>query len=227
MDIVTYGKSYPVEHNTWPHLLIAGRTGTNGLGEMSHFNGRLADHMTGLTEDDRSYFYFSPENYMHFTADVRLNSFNRGNPINGISALQYLLFFEVYCDTACGGSRVSYWYGFNLFDDRGICIESDQGDVRPDEKTGRLTVLLPSRAIYTNGMIYRGENNFAIGEWKHIDIDISARVNELVAQINQHGYPNVTASDLRYGGFNIGYEVHGEYWVSMSFKNLKLTSTKR
>ena len=37
----------------------------------------------------------------------------------------------------------------------------------------------------------------------------------------------INQSDLRFGGFNIGYEIHGEYNISMSFKNLSLTSTKK
>ena len=226
LDIVTYGKSYSPYGNTWPHLLITGRTGTNGLGVLDYFNARLNDGITGLTSADRSHFYFTNDNKINLSLDVKLNSYNKGNPINGVQAFQYLLFLEVYCDTACGNKQASYWFGFNLFDDRGVCYEPNQGDVRVDEKTKWLTVLLPSKGIYTNGTIYNG-GNFVYNQWKHVDIDVSKRINELVDQIHRTGLTNVKASDLRYGGFNIGYEVHGEYWTSMSFKNLSLTSTKK
>ena len=224
LDILTYGKTYSPDGNTWPHLLITGRSGTNGLG------GTFTDHnldVVGLKPSDKSFYYFTNDNDIHLSLDVKLNSYNQGQKINGIHAFQFLLFLEVYCDKACGNEQAKYWFGFNLFDDRGVCLEADQGDVRRDDKTKWLTVLLPSKTIYTNGTIYN-DGNFVYNEWKHVDIDVSQRINELVYQINtKGGYPNVKASDLRYGGFNIGYEVHGEYWTSMSFKNLSLTSTKK
>lgn len=224
LDIATYGKEYSPYHNTWPHLLITGRTGVNGLGDW-FFNDQNITKI-GLTPSDRSYYYFSSDNQMDLSVDVKLNSFNKGNAINGIHAFQYLLFLEVYCDTACGNEKIGYWFGFNLFDDRGVCYEVDQGDVRLDEKTGMLTVLLPSKQVFTNGTIYNG-GNFVYNQWKNVRVNLSSMVDQLVNQIHLSGKPNVKASDLRYGGFNIGYEVHGEYWVSMSFKNLRLTSTKR
>ncbi len=225
LDIVTYDKEYSPYHNTWPHLLITGRTGTNGLGD-HFFNDENITHI-GLTPSDRSYYYFTNDNQIDLSVDVKINSFNKGNPINGVHAFQYLLFLEIYCDNACGPERIGYWFGFNLFDDRGICYEVDQGDVRLDEKTGMLTVLLPSKQFFTNGTLYISENNFAMNQWKHVQVNLSNMIDQLVNQIHLSGKPNVKASDLRYGGFNIGYEVHGEYWASMSFKNLKLTSTKR
>ena len=227
LDIVTYNKSYAAEGNTWPHLLITGRSGTNGLGNIDYFNERFKDHLTGLDESDRSYYYFTNDNQIDLSVDVKINSFNAGNDINGIRAFQYLLFLEIYCDTACGNRQVAYWFGFNLFDDRGKCYEVDQGDVRLDEKTGMLTVLLPSKQFFTNGTLFISKENFAMNQWKHVQVNLSSMIDQLVNQIHRYGNPNVKASDLRYGGFNIGYEVHGEYWASMSFKNLKLTSTKK
>ena len=226
LDIVTYNKSYSASGNDWPHLLISGRTGLNGLGVLSHFEGRLQDGMTGLTPADKSFFYFNNDKQINLSLDVKLNSYNKGNPINGVSAFQYLIYLELYCDNACGNNQVAYWLGFNLFDDRGACYESNQGSVHIDEKTGMLTVLLPSKTIYTNGTLYNG-GNFAMNQWKHVQINLSERINELLNQIHLSGKTNVKASDLRYGGFNIGYEVHGEYWVSASFKNLSLTSTQK
>ena len=224
LDIVTYGKEYSPYHNTWPHLLITGRTGTNGLGTYKHFQENMG--LIGLNSSDMSYYYFTNDNQIDLSLDVRLNSFNKGNPINDVHAFQYLLFLEVYCDTACGNGQVGYWFGFNLFDDRGYCYETHEGDVRYDDKTGMLTVLLPSKQVFTNGTIYNG-GNFAYNQWKHVQVNLSSMIDQLVNQIHLTGKTNVKASDLRYGGFNIGYEVHGEYWVSMSFKNLRLTSTKR
>ena len=228
LDISTYGKKYPATGNSWPHLLISGRTGTNGLGVLEHFNSRLQDGLTGLNESDRSYYYFSNDNQIDLSLDVKLNKYDKGKSINGVQAFQFLFYLEVYCDNACGGSQKLYWLGFNLLDDRGYFYYGNEGEAHVDEKTQSLVALLPTEGIYTNGSIYNKSNNSLVyNQWKHVQINLSQRINELLVQIHNQGYTNVKSSDLRYGGFNIGYEVHGEYWNSMSFKNLKLTSIKK
>lgn len=229
IHISTYGKTYSPYGNTWPHILITGRTGINGLGNIDMFNNNLP--LVGLDNSYKSYYYFSPNNKIELSLDVKLDSYNKGNPINGVQAFQYLLFLEVYCDTACGSNQVAYWFGFNLFDDRGVVYYNNEGDVRVDEKTQMLTILLPTEGIYTNGTLYnKSTNSPVLNQWKHVYVNVSHRVGELLNQINifrsNRGLSPIKASDLRYGGFNIGYEVHGEYWVIGSFKNLKLTSTR-
>jgi len=216
MQVNTFGKTYPAEGNTWPHLLITGATSKpNGLSTLGPFNAYVP-------ADEKSYYYLSNDNQITFEVDVKLDFMEKGNPINDVLAAQIVAYLEIYDDV----NNQMYWLGFNLFDDRGVCYNIDQGYFNMDDQTSSYNLLLPSVSIYENeATIYNG-GNIVYNDWRHVKVSITEKINELIYQLNLAGI-NVDRNKLRIGGFNMGYEIHGEYWIGASFKNLSLVSTKK
>ena len=230
MDINTFGKTYSPNGNTWPHLLVtSAQDSLNGLR-----NQRVFKNSVPL--DEQKYYYLdNNSNNIIFSLDIKLNGFKKGNPINNISAAQFLSYLEVYCKAdecidSQGNSKL-FWFGFNLFDDR----SDNQGfNYSFDEHTKTTVTLLSTPSIYcvnnrcgSEYSIYNN-GNFSY-DWHHVEVNVTDKIKEMVDRINNSGMytKKLTPSDFWFGGFNIGYEIHGEYWISMSFKNLRLTSTDK
>ena len=146
---------------------------------------------------------------------------HKGNPINGEQAAQILLYLEVYDEE---NGRM-YWVGSNLFDDRGFGYGFNEGYFAMDQQTQSYNILYPSLSVYQNqATIYNG-GNIVYNDWRHVKVDLTGKIDELVYQLSLAGM-TVDRSKLRIGGFNMGYEIHGEYWIGTTFKNLSLTSQK-
>jgi hypothetical protein len=182
----------------------------------------LGPFLAYVPVDERSYYYLSNDNQITFEVDVRLDFMNKGNPINNVQAAQIVAYLEIYDEV----NNQMYWFGFNLFDDRGVGFGTDQGYFDMDEQTSSYNFMLPSMSVYENqATIYNG-GNIVYNDWRHVKVDLTSKINELIYQLNQAGI-TVDRSKLRIGGFNMGYEIHGEYWIGASFKNLSLMSTKK
>lgn len=230
MDINTFGKTYSPNGNTWPHLLVtSAQDSLNGLR-----NQRVFKNSVPL--DEQKYYYLdNNSNNIIFSLDIKLNGFKKGNSINNISAAQFLSYLEIYCKAdecmdSQGNSKL-FWFGFNLFDDR----SDNQGfNYSFDEHTKSTVTALSTSSIYcvnnkcgSEYSIYNN-GNFSY-DWHHVEVNVTDKIKEMVDRINNSGMytKKLTPSDFWFGGFNIGYEIHGEYWISMSFKNLRLTSTDK
>ena len=71
---------------------------------------------------------------------------------------------------------------------------------------------------------WRPDGNHLTGEWKHIRVDITPHIENLIRVINEdNAYGNkVSVEDFWISGFNAGYEIRGGNMLDMTFKNFQL-----
>ncbi|MDD6224229.1 MAG: Ig-like domain-containing protein [bacterium] len=219
LDINTFGASYSTEASGWPHLLLAGKYYPNNVQNFYSQENELRQKYNSFKDANGKW------NDVIFNVDLKLDLMTKGNPIRGVQAAQYLSFIEI--KDKKGHNMI--WFGFNLFDDR---AEAQGYLTQLDQKTQKYIYLLSTPQVY-NGMgnsIYNN-GNIAYGQWKTASVNVSKYIRRVVDFLNGNNESGallwgrrVEAKDLYIGGFNIGYEIHGEYHMAMNMRNLKLYS---
>ena len=65
-----------------------------------------------------------------------------------------------------------------------------------------------------------------LNEWKNIRLDITPHLEQVVAWANRDNIfgLQVTRDDLYISGVNLGYEIHGNYDLTMEFKNMNMVA---
>lgn len=209
----SFGMEYGNSASGWPHLLLDGMLGTSN--KQWYFNK--------YTKLEQKYHSFT-NNDIWYHVDVKLNYYTKGNPINGVQALQYLSYIEIH-DKEVPSNTI--WFGFNLFDDRS---GNQQSYTMMDEYTQNYIYHLGTSEIYgsMNKSIYNN-GNFIYSNWRSVDVNISNYIDDVVKIINNRNLfgRNITKDDLYIGAVNIGFEIHGEYHASISMKNLQITSISK
>lgn len=209
----TFGLQYSdSEASGWPHLLLGGKENSKNC---------ITNYYSLNKLEQKYYTFFNNDIWYH--VDVKLDLYNKGKPINGISAAQYLSYLMIR-----DKQTMKYvWFGFNLFDDRKV----NQGNYSNlDLHTNSYIYSLGTDTIYNgmNNSIYNN-GNFVYNEWRSVDVNVSNYIDDIIKLANEKQFfgRNITEDDLFIGGFNIGYEIHGEYHIGMSMKNLQVTSVAR
>ena len=72
--------------------------------------------------------------------------------------------------------------------------------------------------------LWREDGNLVTGEWKHIKIDLTPHIENMIRLCNEentYGRP-VTVEDFWISGVNAGYEIRGNFSMEVEMKNFNL-----
>ena len=85
---------------------------------------------------------------------------------------------------------------------------------------------VPQDEIYggLENVIWQKDGNHKTGEWKHIRVDVTPHVENLVNLLNKDNTlkRTVTRDDLWISGMNCGFEIWGNYKSSFEVKNIQI-----
>ena len=72
--------------------------------------------------------------------------------------------------------------------------------------------------------LWREDGNLVTGEWKHIRVDITAHIENMIRLCNDENVygRQVSAEDFWISGVNAGYEIRGNFRMEVEMKNLNL-----
>ncbi len=188
----------PAALENWPHLLL---------------------EQSPLAINDSNAAYYSCDNRIVFSCDIRLAGYELTTNADGVNAAQYLAYFYM-----SGKNTDEFiWFGVNLFDDRGLQDTSWSVDFAPGSHNMIYTVStkgtygLPLRSIYKKGISEK---------FTKVIIDLTPYMQNCIARANKDNTFGRQAdiSDFQITGMNIGFELHGNIKCSVESKNLSLKS---
>ena len=197
----------------WPHILI-------------DYNPYGSDY-SKVPEDMKAHLDAGADK-IYVEMDVKMHSLesfdehNREKQSPDISSnLEFLTYFYFAHKEIPG---IHSYFGILNFDYNGYVL--DKIGWHKDSQTVQMIYNVPQKEIYGSleNCIYQKDGNHAVGEWKHIRIDITPHVENLVNLLNKDNTLNrtVTRDDLWISGMNVGFEIWGNYKSTFEFKNLNI-----
>ena len=195
------------ERINWPHLLI-------GADSLQSVPRRIAD--------------FSELTY---SMDVKINSCE-----NTMTEAEYdpsrhcaqttAYFIIQNLDRSSKGYGEFIWFGIPIFDNRSdfpgsmLIIDGDPDEDSDRGATGAVIYVIGGDDMLEE--IYDGVNP-KDGEWAHAEVNILPYIKAALIMAQSKGLmTNTTFEQLSVGGFNLGWEVTGEFRASMDVKNISL-----
>ena len=195
----------------WPHILL----------EQDYYKSDYSK----VPEDMKAHVDAGADK-IYAEMDVRMLSFEDFDAANkdvegGASALQFLTYFYFAHKEIPG---IHSYFGLLNFDNRGSMLT--QTGWHKDSQSIQMIYNVPMDEMYgsVENCIYQKDGNFPVGEWKHIRVDITPHVENLVNLLNKDNTlkRTVKREDLWISGMNIGFEIWGNYKSSFEFKNVNI-----
>lgn len=195
----------------WPHILVETDPTDSDYSKLTY---------------EEKVRYDAGADKIYAEMDVRVLSYEDFDQANknvegGASALQFLTYFY-FAHKEIPGLH-SYFCLLN-YDNRGQLL-NDIG-WHKDSQSVQMIYNIPMDEIYGSeeNAIYQRDGSLPIGEWKHIRIDITPHVENLVNLLNKEDTlkRTVTRDDLWISGMNIGFEIWGNYKSTFEYKNVQI-----
>ena len=197
------GKPHIIEeYKWWPHLLLN-----------QQYTVYPVDKVKNSAAADRIYVEL----------DMRITDFKDTINKEGTNVCQFPLYFYFITDKA---PSEKIWFGLSLMNGYGFNTNTTPGWA-PDSAAHQFMYSIPQATVH-GGM----ENSFnpekgkilVSNEWKHIRVDITPHIDRCIEWANRDRAfgVEVTKEDMYFGGCNIGFEIHGNYDMTVEIKNLDM-----
>ncbi len=193
----------PETYKWWPHLLLDQKESVPVDKEKNSVNA------------DR----------MYIELDMRVTDFKDTLNQEGSNVCSFLAYFYLKTDK---NPAAKIWYGIRLFPNLSASTSTTPGWA-PDSAAHMYMYGITPADIF--GGI---ENSFnpekgvvaVSDEWKHIRVDITEHIDRCIEWANRdkaYGV-EVTKEDLYFNGGNIGFEINGNYDMTVEIKNVDIVS---
>ena len=193
----------PETYKWWPHLLL------------DQEESLPVDKVKNSVNADR----------MYIELDMRVTDFKDTTNKEGMNVCSFLAYFYLKTDK---NPSAKIWYGLRLFTGTNANKNTTPGWA-PDSAAHMYMYGIPEAVIY-DGI----ENSFnpekgvvaVSDEWKHIRVDITEHIDRCIEWANRdkaYGV-EVKKEDLYFNGGNIGFEIHGNYDMTVEIKNVDIVS---
>ena len=191
-------------YNWWPHLLL--------------------DQGISFAPVDTD-LHSVADKKLFFEIDARITDFKDTINPEGTNHCSFLIYF--YLRHKDIPDRFIY-FGIRLFN--GLYASTDvTPGWAPDSAASMYMYGIPQATIFgdVKNSFNPEKNVVAVGdEWKHVRLDVTHHIANAIEWANRDnifGF-EVSPEDMYIGGVNIGYEVHGNYDMTMEFKNFDMVS---
>ncbi|MBR2021046.1 MAG: S-layer homology domain-containing protein [Clostridia bacterium] len=193
----------PNTYKWWPHLLL---------------------DQTRTTPVDREYNTVDVDR-IYIELDMRVTDFKDTLNPEGSNNCSFLAYFYLMSDK---NPNAFIWYGLRLFNGLGASTSRTPGWA-PDSAAHLYMYGIPQADIF-DGV----ENSFnpekgkvvVSDEWKHIRLDITEHMDRCIEWANRDGAygtgVKVSKEDMYFAGGNIGFEIHGNYDMTVEIKNVDI-----
>ena len=192
------------EYKWWPHLLI---------------------------EQDREFCAIDKErnsagaDRMFFEIDARVTDFKPTTNPAGVNTCVAMAVFYLRTDKS---PTDFVWFCIQLALPSDLSMPNHKTGWTPDTAANQYMYGLRQTTLF-NGMKNSFNNEpgkMLLNEWKNIRLDITPHLEQVVAWANRDNIfgLQVTRDDLYISGVNLGYEIHGNYDLTMEFKNMNMVA---
>lgn len=191
----------PETYKWWPHLLL--------------------DQKETLPIDREKNSIMADRTYIEL--DMRVTDFKDTINPEGTNVVSFLAYFYLKSDK---NPSSKIWYGLSLFNGTSASTNNTPGWA-PDSAAHLYMYAIKQPDIY--GGI---ENSFnpekgvvvVSDEWKHIRVDITEHLDRCIEWANRDKAYGIEVSreDMYFAGGNIGFEIHGNYDMTVEIKNLNI-----
>ena len=193
----------PETYKWWPHLLL------------DQQESLPVDKVKNSVDADR----------MYIELDMKVTDFKDTTNPEGMNVCSFLAYFYLKTDK---NPAAKIWYGLRLFTGTNTSTNTTPGWA-PDSAAHMYMYGITPADIF-GGV----ENSFnpekgvvaVSDEWKHIRIDITEHIDRCIEWANRdkaYGV-EVKKEDLYFSGGNIGFEIHGNYDMTVEIKNVDIVS---
>ncbi len=162
---------------------------------------------------------------MYVELDMRVTDFKNTTNQEGSNVCSFLAYFYLKTDK---NPAAKIWYGIRIFGGLNASTETTPGWA-PDSAAHMYMYGIREADIF--GGI---ENSFnpekgvvaVSDEWKHIRVDITEHIDRCIEWANRDKAYGVEVSkeDLYFNGGNIGFEIHGNYDMTVEIKNVDIVA---
>ena len=193
----------PETYKWWPHLLL---------------------NQPRTTPVDREYNTVDVDR-VYIELDMRVTDFKDTLNPEGMNVCSFLAYFYLMSDK---NPNAFIWYGLRLFNGLSASTSRTPG-WSPDSAAHLYMYGIPQADIF-GGV----ENSFnpekgkvvVSDEWKHIRLDITEHMDRCIEWANRDGAygtgVKVSKEDMYFAGGNIGFEIHGNYDMTVEIKNMDI-----
>ena len=195
------------ERSNWPHLLIGGDSLKNISRRIADFSELTysMDVKINFSENTMTEEEYDPSRHCaQTTAYFIIQNLERGSK----------------------GYGEFIWFGIPIFDNRSdfpgsmLIIDGDPSEDSDRGATGAVIYVIGGDDMLDE--IYDGVNP-KDGKWAHAEVNILPYVKAALIMAQSKGLmTNTSFEQLSVGGFNLGWEVTGEFRASMDVKNISL-----
>jgi len=193
----------PETYKWWPHLLL------------DQEESVPVDKVKNSVDADR----------MYIELDMRVTDFKNTTNQEGMNVCSFLAYFYLKTDK---NPAAKIWYGLRLF--TGLSADKTTTPGWAPDSAAHMYMYGIREADIFGGI----ENSFnpekgvvaVSDEWKHVRVDITDHIDRCIEWANRdkaYGV-EVKKEDLYFNGGNIGFEIHGNYDMTVEIKNLDIVS---
>ena len=160
--------------------------------------------------------------------DMRVTDFKDTLNPEGSNVCSFLAYFYLMSDK---NPSAFIWYGLRLFNGLGASTNTTPG-WSPDSAAHLYMYGITAADIF-GGV----ENSFnpekgvvaVSDEWKHIRIDITEHIDRCIEWANRDKAYGIEVSkeDMYFAGGNIGFEIHGNYDMTVEIKNIDIITYRQ